>query len=69
MVNLGKKEVRTAKDGWTVFAKDKKPSAHYEHTVAVKKDVADILSDHSFIEDAILQNPNVKSVSKNPVTA
>lgn len=63
MVNLGRKEVRTAKDGWTVFAKDLKPSAHYEHTIAVKEGQADILSDHSGIEAAILANPNVKSVS------
>ena len=55
--------MRTAKDGWTVFAKDLKPSAHYEHTIAVKEGQADILSDHSGIEAAILANPNVKSVS------
>ncbi len=63
MVNLGRKDVRTAKDGWTVIAKDLKPSAHYEHTVAVKDGEADILSDHSGVEAAILQNENVKSVS------
>ena len=63
MVNLGRKEVRTAKDGWTVIAKDLKPSAHYEHTVAVKDGEADILSDHSGVEAAILDNDNVKSVS------
>lgn len=62
MVNLGKKEVRTDRDGWTVHAKDGKPSAHYEHTVAVGKKTADILSDHSFIEAAIRNNPNVKEL-------
>lgn len=62
MVNLGKKEVRTARDGWTVFAKDGKPSAHYEHTVAVGKTHADILSDHSFIEEAVRNNPNLKEI-------
>ncbi|MBK7869235.1 MAG: type I methionyl aminopeptidase [Saprospiraceae bacterium] len=63
MVNLGKKDVRTAKDGWTVHAKDGKPSAHYEHTVAVKKGKADILSDHSFIEAEIQNNPNIKEIN------
>ncbi|MEN0003689.1 MAG: type I methionyl aminopeptidase [Bacteroidota bacterium] len=62
MVNLGKRAVRTAKDGWTVIAKDLKPSAHYEHTVAVRKGKADILSDHRSIEQAILANPNLKSI-------
>lgn len=62
MVNLGKKEVRTSRDGWTVHAKDGKPSAHFEHTVAVGKKSADILSDHSYIEAAIRNNPNLKEL-------
>ena len=62
MINLGQRTVRTASDGWTVFAKDRKWSAHYEHSVAIKKDKADILSNHSFIEEAIQQNPNVREV-------
>lgn len=63
MVNMGKRDVRTDRDGWTVFARDHKPSAHYEHTIVVKKDQADVLSDHSFIEAAIRQNPNVQEVT------
>jgi methionyl aminopeptidase len=62
MVNLGTRDVKTAKDGWTVYSKDRKPSAHYEHTVAVRKDHAEILSDHSFIEEAISRNANVREV-------
>ena len=62
MINMGRKDVVTAEDGWTVFAKDRKPSAHYEHTVAVRKNKADILSDHSFIENAIAKNPNLKEI-------
>jgi methionyl aminopeptidase len=62
MINLGKKEVRTDSDGWTVFAKDRKPTAHYEHSVALRKNGADILSDHSFITEAISKNANVKNV-------
>lgn len=61
MVNIGTRDVRALDDG-TVFAKDKKPSAHYEHSVAVKKGKADILSDHRPIEEAILKNPNLKEV-------
>jgi len=62
MINMGKKDVMTAEDGWTVFAKDRKPSAHFEHTVAVKKDKPDILSDHSYIEEAVKKNSNLKEV-------
>lgn len=67
MVNLGKKEVRTSPDGWTVMSKDRKPSAHYEHTVAVRKDQADILSDHKPIEEAIRQNDYVREVTLKAV--
>lgn len=35
MVALGTKDVRTLGDGWTVETKDRRPSAHYEHTVAM----------------------------------
>jgi methionyl aminopeptidase len=35
MVNMGKKEIKILKDHWTIIAKDGKPSAHFEHTVAV----------------------------------
>ena len=37
MVNMGKAGVRTLSDGWTVVTKDKKCSAHFEHTIAVVK--------------------------------
>jgi methionyl aminopeptidase len=57
MINLGTKDVFYDKDGWTVRTKDGKASAHYEHTIAVKKNKAEILS--SF--DAIMANEK-----KNP---
>ncbi len=62
MVNLGKKEVRTQKDGWTITTKDKKVSAHYEHTIAVKKDKAEVLSDHTIIEEEIKKNEALNSI-------
>ena len=62
MINLGRKDVKSFDDG-TVVTKDRKPSAHYEHTVAVRKGKADILSDHAPIEAAILKNPNLKEVA------
>jgi len=35
MVNLGNWRIKTLKDGWTVVTKDGKPSAHFEHSVAI----------------------------------
>ncbi|RZK39697.1 MAG: type I methionyl aminopeptidase, partial [Hymenobacter sp.] len=38
MVTLGKKDVMQEKDGWTIRTRDRKPAAHFEHTVVVRKD-------------------------------
>lgn len=61
MINLGSKEVYNDKDGWTIRTKDSKPSAHYEHTVCVRKNKADILSSFSAIEAAEKANTNLCS--------
>jgi methionyl aminopeptidase len=44
MINLGVHQTQTLNDGWTVVTKDRKPSAHFEHTVAVGKEQAEILT-------------------------
>lgn len=44
MVNIGSYEVRTLGDSWTVVTKDGSLSAHFEHTVAIRKDGPDILT-------------------------
>lgn len=59
MINLGKKEVYTESDEWTVRTKDGKPSAHFEHDVCVRKGKADILSDYTPIEKAEEANPEL----------
>jgi methionyl aminopeptidase len=56
MINLGKRFVVQEKDGWTIRTSDRKPSAHYEHTVAVRKDKAVALSTFSYIEEALKNN-------------
>jgi methionyl aminopeptidase len=61
MINLGKKEVYTEEDGWTVRTADHKTSVHFEHNVCVKKNKADILSDYSIIEAAEKANPDLFS--------
>ena len=50
MINLGVKDVEQSNDGWTVVTKDKKPSAHFEHNVAVIKGKPELLSTFDFIE-------------------
>ncbi|HQW45391.1 MAG: type I methionyl aminopeptidase [Chitinophagaceae bacterium] len=59
MINLGKRNVYTEDDGWTVRTTDGKASVHFEHDVCVRKGKADILSDYSIIEKAEMANPNL----------
>jgi methionyl aminopeptidase len=61
MINMGRKEVYTDADGWTVRTKDGKPSVHFEHDVCVKRGQADILSDYAPIEAAEKANANLFS--------
>ncbi|HBK33048.1 type I methionyl aminopeptidase [Limibacterium fermenti] len=51
MINLGSKNVVFENDGWTVRTKDRKPSAHFEHTIAIRNGKADILSTFEFIQE------------------
>lgn len=44
MVNLGRAEVEVLSDGWTVVTRDRKPSCHVEHTVAVMEGHAEVLT-------------------------
>ena len=63
MINLGKRDVFTEDDGWTVRTKDGKPSVHFEHDVCIRKGKADILSDYSIIEKEERQNANLFSAT------
>lgn len=45
MVNMGSADVRVLDDGWTVVTADGKPSAHFEHMLAVTSDGVDVLTD------------------------
>ncbi len=44
MVNMGKAGVEVQDDGWTVLTKDRLPSAHFEHTVAIRDGAVEILT-------------------------
>jgi methionyl aminopeptidase len=63
MVNMGTRQIRTLSDYWTVVSKDGKPSAHYEHTVVVRKERGEALTDHAIIEAAIKNNKDLSEIS------
>ncbi|KQS33060.1 type I methionyl aminopeptidase [Dyadobacter sp. Leaf189] len=50
MINLGTKAVLQERDGWTIRTTDRKYSAHFEHTVVVRKGKAEILTTFDYIE-------------------
>jgi methionyl aminopeptidase len=45
MINLGTGDVEILEDGWTVVTGDDRPSAHWEHTLAILEDRTEILTD------------------------
>lgn len=54
MINMGRKEIIQEPDGWTIRTSDRKPSAHFELAIAIRKGEADILSTFEFIEETII---------------
>lgn len=53
MINLGTRKVKQLSDGWTIVTADGKPSAHFEHDVAVVDGKPDILSTFDYIEEVL----------------
>jgi methionyl aminopeptidase len=53
MINLGKRNVEQGRDGWTIRTLDRKPSAHFEHTVAINNGKFDILTTFEYIEQVV----------------
>lgn len=53
MINLGTRRVQQLSDGWTIVTRDRKPSAHFEHDVAVVDGEPEILSTFDYIEEAL----------------
>lgn len=62
MVNLGKRNVVQEKDGWTIRTADRKPSAHFEHTVAIRQGKPEILTTFEFIEQVLTAN-NIANIN------
>lgn len=53
MINMGNKGIVFEKDGWTVRTIDRKPSAHFEHTIAIHKGEAEILSSFDYVDEVL----------------
>ncbi len=56
MINLGKAGIRHDKDGWTIKTADGKPSAHYEHTIVVRKGKPEVLTTFEYLESELKSN-------------
>ena len=53
MINMGTKNIKQLKDGWTILTADGKPSAHFEHDVALIDGKPEILSTFKYVYDAL----------------
>lgn len=53
MINLGTRRIRQLNDGWTILTKDGKPSAHFEHNIAIIDDKPALLSTFKYIYEAL----------------
>ena len=68
MINYGKKGVVQERDGWTIRTIDRKPSAHFEHTVVVRKGKPEILTTFEYIE-AVTANTSLMIEMNQTVAA
>lgn len=53
MITMGSREIYMQEDHWGIITRDRKPAAHFEHTVCVRKGKADILSSFEEIENVL----------------
>lgn len=53
MINLGTHRIKQLKDGWTILTADGKPSAHFEHDVAIVNGKPELLSTFAYIYEAL----------------
>jgi methionyl aminopeptidase len=53
MINLGSRRIVQERDGWTIRTLDRKPSAHFEHAVAIREGKAEVLSSFEWIDEVL----------------
>ena len=59
MINMGTRRVTQLSDGWTIVTADKRPSAHFEHNVAVVDGKPEILSTFDYVEEVLKKNESL----------
>ena len=68
MINMGTKNIKHLKDGWTIVTADKKPSAHFEHDVALVNGKPELLSTFAYIYQALgIESNEENEFRKNPL--
>ena len=68
MINMGSKNVVIEQDGWTCRTRDRKPSAHYEHTVIITDYEPEIITTFAYIERE-LSPETLSQIKGEPVKA
>lgn len=58
MINMGSKNIVIERDGWQCRTRDRKPSAHFEHTIAINNETPEILTTFDYIESALEEMKN-----------
>jgi len=53
MINLGTRRIEQLSDGWTILTLDRKPSAHFEHNIAVVNGKPELLSTFAYVHEAL----------------
>lgn len=53
MITMGDRNIWLLPDKWSIVTRDGKPAAHFEHTIAIRKGKAEILSDFEEIEKVL----------------
>ena len=64
MINMGKKNVIIERNGWECRTRDRKPSAHYEHTILITDDKPEILTTFKYIEEVLEAESKVIEINQ-----
>ncbi|MDG1309503.1 MAG: type I methionyl aminopeptidase, partial [Flavobacteriaceae bacterium] len=69
MINMGTHKIKHHNDGWTITTKDNKPSAHFEHNVALVDGQPELLSTFAYVYEALgIKSNEEDELRVNPLT-
>ena len=70
MINMGTRRIRQLKDGWTILTADGKPSAHFEHNVAMVNGKPELLSTFRYVYEALgIESEEETEFRQHPITS